>query len=236
VLAMISLIIFAAVVIGLPETKGPDPSVSMKARNIWQEYSIVFKHPSFIKYSLCGGIGYAGMFAYIAGSPFVFMEAFELSSTQYAWAFAFNASGLILGSQLNRIALSKFQIENVLRCSSLGLVTVGCVLLTTMVMGFAGTVSTLILTFLFLLCLGFLNPNAQALALRPLTKTAGRGSAILGSIQMTAAALASWAVSFLANGTMIIMPMVMLTCAILTLGLAFARVMTSDRVIYDTEK
>ena len=53
---------------------------------------------------------------------------------------------------------------------------------------------------------------------------------------MTAAALASWAVSFLANGTMIIMPVVMLICAILTLGLAFAPDTTSDRVIYDTEK
>jgi len=233
---MISLIILVAVIIGLPETKGPDTSVSMKARNIWQEYSIVLYDPSFIKYSLCGGIGYAGMFAYIAGSPFVFMEAFELSSAQYAWAFAFNASGLILGSQLNRIALSKFQTENVLRWSSLGLFAVGCVLLITMAMGFAEVISTLILTFLFLLCLGFLNPNAQALALRPLTKTAGRGSAILGSIQMTAAALASWAVSFFANGTMIIMPMVMLICALLTLGLAFAPGTTSDHVVYDGEK
>jgi DHA1 family bicyclomycin/chloramphenicol resistance-like MFS transporter len=232
-LAVIALTIIIAVIIGLPETKDADASVSTKLNKIWQEYSVVFRNIAFIKYSLCGGIGYAGMFAYIAGSPFVFMEVFELSSTQYAGAFAFNAVGLILGSQLNRIALDKFQVESVLKWSSLALFTCACVLMIAILTGTAEIWSMLLLTFFFLFCLGFLNPNAQALALRPLTKAAGRGSAILGSIQMTAAALASWAVSFLANGTTVIMPTVMLVCAFLTTGLVLVPVASNERVAYD---
>jgi DHA1 family bicyclomycin/chloramphenicol resistance-like MFS transporter len=32
------------------------------------------------------------VYAYIAGSPFVFMEKFGLTDTAYGWAFAFNAA------------------------------------------------------------------------------------------------------------------------------------------------
>lgn len=231
-LAVIALLILAAVVSALPETKSPDYSVSIKLQRIWQEYSKVFKNISFMKYSLCGGIGYAGMFAYIAGSPFVFMQHFGLSSTQYAWAFTFNAAGLISGSQLNRIALAKFQVENVLKASAIVLFICACMLVTATLSGLANLQVTLCFTFLFLLCLGFLNPNAQALALQPLTHTAGRGSAILGSIQMTAAATASWAVSFLDNGTTIVMPSVMLGCSFLTVAIAFMPV-SSQRIVYN---
>ncbi len=47
----------------------------------------------------------AAMFAYIAGSPFLFIEQFGFSETQFAWFFGANAMGLIAVSQINgRIA------------------------------------------------------------------------------------------------------------------------------------
>ena len=49
------------------------------------------------------------MYAYIAGSPFVFMQKFGFSAQAYGWAFAFNACGLIIGSQMNRLALNRFE-------------------------------------------------------------------------------------------------------------------------------
>ena len=76
--------------------------------------------------------------------------------------------------------------------------------------------------FLFLFCLGFINPNATALALKPFTVAAGRASAILGSVQMIAGVLASWLVSFFNNGTTIVMPAVMFGCTVITLLLLVA--------------
>ena len=43
----------------------------------------------------------AVMFAYIAGSPFVFIELYGVSPSHYGWLFGLNAFGLIAGSQWN---------------------------------------------------------------------------------------------------------------------------------------
>jgi DHA1 family bicyclomycin/chloramphenicol resistance-like MFS transporter len=212
-MVLIALMILAGVLVALPETKLADKSISLRIRSIWSEYAEVLKNRSFINYALAGGIGYAGMFAYIAGSPFVFMQKFGFSDTQYAWAFALNACGLITGSQLNRIALNKFNIDTVSKFAATSLFTCGLVLFTATAMGFENAYFTLCFTFLFLLFLGSLNPNTQALALNPFGHAAGRCSALLGSIQMTAAAFASWLVSFLHNGSLTIMPLVMVGCA-----------------------
>lgn len=219
VMAIISLALIVAVRGRLPETKEADPTVSLKLRNLGLEYGAVLKNPTFLAYTLAGGISYAGMYAYIAGSPFVFMQRFGFSDTAYGWAFAFNACGLISGSQLNRLVLAKYTSEKVCLGAAGLLFVVGLCLLLTTLTGVAGATLTIIFTFLFLFCLGFINPNTTALALKPFTAAAGRASAVLGSLQMIAGVVASWLVSFLHNGTVVIMPLVMFGCTVLTLGI-----------------
>ena len=170
-------------------------------------------------YSLAGGISYAGMYAYIAGSPFVFMQKFGFSDQSYGWAFAFNACGLILGSQINRLALKRYDSAKISNYTAMLLLLTGLVLLFANIIGQAGPYITLTLTFLFLFWLGFINPNATALALKPFSAAAGRASAILGSIQMTAGVAASWLVNFLNNGTTLVMPAVMFGCTLITMVL-----------------
>ena len=87
-------------------------------------------------------------------------------------------------------------------------------LLITAFLGYALSLLTMSATFLFLFWLGFINPHTTALTLRLFTTSAGRASAMLGSIQMTAGVLASWLVGLLHNGTAVIMPLVMFACTI----------------------
>lgn len=219
VMALISLALIMAVRLILPETKEDDPSVSLKLRAIFPEYAAILKNRYFLIYSLAGGISYAGMYAYIAGSPFVFMETFGFSDQSYGWVFAFNACGLILGSQLNRMALKRFSSEKISIYAAFLLFIIGLLFLTVTIAGIAGPVITISFVFLFLFLLGFINPNTTALALKPFISEAGRASAILGSLQMIAGVIASWMVSFFNNGTLIIMPAVMFGCTVITLGL-----------------
>jgi len=219
VMAVIALALILAVRLILPETKGDDPSVSLKLSAIFPQYTVILKNRGFVIYSLAGGISYAGMYAYIAGSPFVFMEKYGFTDRSYGWAFAFNACGLILGSQLNRIALKRFSSEKISFYAAVFLFIIGLLLLTAVLAGIAGPAATLGLVFMFLFFLGLINPNATALALRPFTLQAGRASAILGSLQMIAGVIASWLVSFFNNGTLITMPAVMFGCTAITLVL-----------------
>lgn len=59
----------------------------------------------FVTAVLGGGCAQSGLFAYIAGSSFVFVEHHRLSTTSFAWLFGLNAVGLVGAAQLNRLAL-----------------------------------------------------------------------------------------------------------------------------------
>lgn len=236
VMAFIALLLIAGVSVILPETKAADPNISTKFQTVLPEYIAVLRNRRFLIYTLAGGISYAGMYAYIAGSPFVFMQKFGFSEQTYGWAFAFNACGLIIGSQLNRLWLRHAKSETISRYAAYCLFIVGVLLLITTITAMAGPIITLGFVFLYLFCLGFINPNATALALQPFTAAAGRASAILGSVQMIAGVLASWLVSFFNNGTLVTMPAVMFACTVITLILLrfFKRV--GDRAVLESNE
>jgi DHA1 family bicyclomycin/chloramphenicol resistance-like MFS transporter len=218
-MGLIALLLLAVVYWSLPETGKADMSERLRLSSFWYAYSIIIRNRIFLIYALAGGISYAGMYAYIAGSPFVFMEKYGLSEYSYAWAFALNACGLITGSQLNRWALKKIEPEKLNLWAAVLLVVVSTGLLGFNIIDMAGPALTLWFTFMFLFCLGFINPNTTAIALRQFDSSAGKASAVLGSLQMMAGVVASWFVSFLHNGTTVIMPAIMFGCAVLTLGL-----------------
>ncbi len=213
-LANLLLIVFV-----LPETKGPDESISLKGQNIWSEYQKVFKYKSFILYAVAGSFAYAGLFAYLTASPLEFMERLGLSDTEYAWAFAFNASGFILGSQVNRLVLLWHNELSASLRSVWTQLAVAIALLVFSYLHLAGLTLTITSTFLYLFMLGILNPNTQALALRPFTKEAGRSAALMGSIQMVAGVLTSGLISFLDRGEVPVMAIAMLVCTVISLSL-----------------
>lgn len=224
-MGLIALLLFIVVYWSLPETGISDKSERLIISSFWSSYSIIIKNKDFLIYALAGGISYAGMYAYIAGSPFVFMGKYGFSDYNYAWAFALNACGLILGSQINRFALKKIEPAKLNIWAAVLLVVISTGLLSINALDLADPALTLCYTFMFLFCLGFINPNTTAIALRQFDSSAGKASAVLGSLQMMAGVVASWLVSFLHNGTTVIMPAVMFGCAVLTLGLLSQTIM-----------
>lgn len=223
VLALITAAITVAVYFRLPESKKADPSVSLRPLPILQAYGRVIREPQFYTYAGTGAIGSAALFAYISGSPFVFMQLFGVSEKHYGWIFALIALGLISSSQLNNLMLRKFRSEQIIRAVLPLQVVIGLLLCLGTNFGWWNLYSTIFLIFLYLGCQGFSFPNASALSMAPFTRDAGSASALMGAIQMGLGALASAAVGLLANGTALPMAGVMASCAligwlILTIG------------------
>lgn len=201
----------------LPESKEADVSVSLNPGPVLLEYFKLFRHPSFMAYTLCGGFTAAGMFAYISGSPFVFMELFHLSERQYGWVFGLNAFGLIASSQLNRLFLRWQSSAQIVRIVATLQCLAGLTLVIGTATGFIHKAGTLLLVFSYLFLQGYLYPNTSALALEPFAKNAGAASGLIGFLQMVTATLASALVSVLHNGTALPMAGVMAGCT----GLGF---------------
>lgn len=201
----------------LPESKEADPTVSLNPGPVLLEYFKLFRHPGFMAYTLCGGCTAAGMFAYISGSPFVFMELFHLSERQYGWVFGLNAFGLIISTQFNRLFLRWQSSAQIVRIVATLQCLAGLTLVIGTATGFVYQAGTLLLVFSYLFFQGYLYPNTSALALEPFAKKAGAASGLIGFLQMVTATLASALVSVLHNGTALPMAGVMAGCT----GLGF---------------
>ncbi|MBM4254347.1 MAG: multidrug effflux MFS transporter [Deltaproteobacteria bacterium] len=221
----LSLLIISARV--LPETRQADPSISLHPLRVLREYLTVLREPRFATYALTGSIASAGLFAYISGSPFVFMKLFSISEKHYGWIFGMNALGLITASQINRVLLRKrTSAEIILRASSLQF-TFGLLLALSTRMHLIGFVGTVLLIFGFMMMQGFVFPNASALAIEPFTRNAGSAAALLGGLQMTSGAVASALVSYLHNNTALPMAGVMAICGVIS----FSTLLTGRAVL-----
>ena len=222
VLTLIGLFLLVISIRVLPETRGPDTSLSLHPIRVLREYLSVFQEPRFATYALTGGFASAGLFAYIAGSPFVFMKLFGVSEQHYGWIFGMNACGLILASQINRVLLRKRTSTDIVLKASTLQCTVGLLLAMgtlTHLISFGGT---FLLIFGFMMIQGFVFPNASALAIEPFTRNAGSASALLGCLQMTSGAIASALVSYLHNNTALPMAGVMAACGIISFSTLLA--------------
>lgn len=206
------LILILAVYFYLPESGKINSTLPLKAKTILKDYKIVFTENSFLYFALASSIGMGGMFAYISGSSFVFMNYFGLDESTFGYVFSANAIGFISGSQLNRLLLNKYTSLQIITFASIILVSVSLLMLATYSMGITTLPVLIGLLVTFLFSLGLLVPNTTAMALAPFEKNAGSASAMIGFIQMIFGASMSGIVSFMHNDT--ILPMI--------LGMAFS--------------
>jgi MFS transporter, DHA1 family, multidrug resistance protein len=214
ILAIITFLILLAVVFYLPESRQPDPTFSLKPKPILASFQKVITHPQFYTYSLTGATASAGLYAYLAGSPFVFMELYHVSGQHYGWIFALIAAGLIASSQLNNVMLRRYTSSQIIRVTLSLQCIVAVVLVTGTYYSWLGLYGTIACIFFYLCCQGFSFPNSSALSMAPFTKEAGSASALMGSIQMALGAGSSALVGVLSNGTAMPMTGVMVGCSL----------------------
>lgn len=218
-LTLIGLIVLLAVIFGLPESKKADATYSLKAKPILTNYLSVLKVPQFYTYAFMGAISSAGLFAYLAGSPFVFMELFQVTEQQYGFIFAIIAAGLILCSQLNNQLLKKYTSQQITIVTLSVQTTVGILLLAGTALNLLNLYSTIALISLFLSCQGFAFPNSSALSMAPFTKNAGSASALMGALQMAFGALAAGIIGLSNPRSALPLALIMASCAFIALGI-----------------
>jgi DHA1 family bicyclomycin/chloramphenicol resistance-like MFS transporter len=216
ILSVIVMLMLFAVKEFLKESKGHDPSISLKPTSITVEYLKVLKNREFFIYTITGAASAAGFFSYISDSAFVYMSLLGFSATGFGWMYGANACGLIGASQVNRLLLKKLTSTEVLFIATVVQLGFGLVLFSGSLIDFLPTSGIIGLIFCYLFCFGFVVPNATALALQPFTRNAGSASALNGSIHMLSGALASILVSYLHNGT--ILPMVSMMTGFTAIG------------------
>ena len=191
VLTMICVIIFLCCIFWLPPGNPPDTSLSLKPGPITRSFLSVFLTPQFYTYCLTGGVAFTGLFAYVAGSPIVFMNVYGLSQKAYGWIFAMLSIGFIGSSQLNNLFLKKYKSQQILNVILPAYAVLSLFFIIALQMGWLHLPLLIVFLFLLLSCVGITNPNTAALTLAPFSKNAGTASSLMGAIQMGLGSLIS---------------------------------------------
>lgn len=210
--AGISLLL--SVIFLLSESKGADETISLHPNYIIPTFWKIFQNPQFFTYAFAGSLISGAVYAYVSGSPLVFMKIFKASEKEYGWIFGLLAGSLILSSQLNNWALRRFKSEQIVNTALRFQVVFGIILVIGSLMNWLNIYNTIVLLMLFFSCQGFSFPNVIALSLAPFKKEAGSASALMGALQMGMGALAASMVGFLSNGTSMPMVSVMAGCSV----------------------
>jgi DHA1 family bicyclomycin/chloramphenicol resistance-like MFS transporter len=227
ILAVIAALVLIAVIFALPESHQPDPSFSLKPKPIINNFLSVFKDPQFFTYAICGAISFSGLFAYLAASPFVFMDVFGVSSKVYGWIFALLSVGFIGSNQVNTLLLKYFTSRQIVNVSLLAMVIISFIFLFGSVNGWYGIAGTIFIIFAFLCCVGITYPNTTALSLAPFSKNVGTAAALMGAFQMAVGSLTSFVVSLFKSQSSIPMAGTMAVAAVI----AFVVLLIGRRMI-----
>jgi len=217
-LALFGLACLLAVAWGLPETRSSAQATEpLRLGTALRGYAFLLKDRLFVGYALAGGVVFGGMFAYISGSPFVFIELHGVSPDSYGWLFGINAFGLILASQVNRRLLSIWSADAILSAALTVAAVFGLLVFAVGATGFGGLTGLLLSLFCFIASLGFTQANSMAGAMAHHGPRAGSASALLGTLQFAVATLAGISVGALDDGTARPMTLVIAVCAVVAL-------------------
>jgi DHA1 family bicyclomycin/chloramphenicol resistance-like MFS transporter len=209
----------------LPESLPGARRRRQRATDVLATYLGLLRDRSYTGYVLTGALIFAGLLAYISGSPFVFIELFHVPPEQYGIFFGVNAIGIVIASQINRWLVSRYDAHDVIKWVLPISITAGVVLLADASTGWGGFAGILVPLFFYIASHGFIMPNSTALAMAPHGTVAGSASALLGTLQFVLGASAGALVGALGNGTAIPLAAVIAGCGLL----AFATFHTLPR-------
>ncbi len=232
-LAFFGIICAAFTVRLLPETLAVERRVPLSMRSIVRNYAIQLSNPSFFFYTLATSCTLGCLFIYINNSPFVFIEMFALSPTQFSYIFAANALVMIAISQINLRLLKFYSVRGVLFIGLGGFIVIGLLLLGIVQLGWAALWNYSILLGLGMAMLGLITGNLTALTMAHTQQHAGIASALMGLIQFLLAATIGFIASISAAPTLYTLPLALLVLGISALGLClvgkyFAQKATPD--------
>lgn len=190
-----------ASVFTLPETL---PAARRHAGTIRQAmvgYVELLRNRRLMGYAAVGGFFYAGVFAYVAGSPFAFIGYHHLSPQVYGLLFAAGIVGLMVTNVVNSLLVTQVGSDRMLLIGVVVAALSGVTAALFARTGFGGLPGLAAALFFYVAANGLIIANAIAGALASVPTRAGAAAALVGAIQYGSGFIGSALTGALADGT-----------------------------------
>ncbi|WP_167108774.1 multidrug effflux MFS transporter [Mycobacterium sp. DL592] len=191
--------LLAMAVLALPETLPPSHRRPLALRSILATYAELFRDLRFVILVLVGALGMSGLFAYISAAPFVLLGRHGLDQQSFALIFGAGAIALIGATQFNVVLLRRFTPQRIMVTALVAAALAGGVFIALAATHTGGLAGFVVPVWTVLGMLGFVIPNAPAVALSRHPDAAGTAAALLGAAQFGVGAVIAPVVGLLGN-------------------------------------
>ncbi|MCZ2103123.1 MAG: multidrug effflux MFS transporter [Comamonadaceae bacterium] len=180
----------------LPAAQRGASTVASAARAYWT----LLRDARYLGLVGIGSFTMAGFFVFLAGSPFVFINHYGLTPTQYSLAFSVNAAAFFASAQFTARLGRRFGLERVTVWAASGAGAAMVLLLAHYLSG--GDRMTVLLALYFIASgfMGLVIPTTAVLALDDHGPIAGTASALMGTLQMLIGTVAMAVAGLYATG------------------------------------
>jgi DHA1 family bicyclomycin/chloramphenicol resistance-like MFS transporter len=199
VLVVLAGLLLLLAATALPETLPMEHRRALRVRGIVATYGELLRDVRFVMLVLVGALGMSALFAYIAGASFVLQGRYGLDQQVFALVFGAGAVALIGATQVNVLLLKRFAPQRIVLWALVAASFSGGVFVALSFSGAGGLAGFLLPVWAILAAVGFVIPNAPAVALARHPDAAGTSAALLGAAQFGLGAAVAPLVGVLGN-------------------------------------
>ncbi|MBJ9336338.1 multidrug effflux MFS transporter [Citrobacter portucalensis] len=205
----------------LPETLPEDKRVKASLAGAFRNYRSLLTNGRFMRYTLSLTFYYVGAYAFITGSPFVYISYYHVDPQHYGWLFALNIIGVMAMSVVNRRLVQRHALEQLLKYATMlaALAAVALALLVKLESG--GIVAIIVSIFLLFSMNGIIAATSTAAALDAVPNIAGSASALIGALQYGSGIISSLLLAAFSDDTPWTMAWIIALFTLLSAVLAF---------------
>ena len=185
----------------LPETLPAARRQTAPLVGAFGRYGKLLTNGKILGYASAGAFFYAGMFAYIAGTPFAFITYHHVPAESYGLLFGAGILGIVATNILNTRLVFRYGMDRILVGGTMVSALAGVLVAATAFTDWGGLWGLFAPLLLFVSVAGFIIANSIAGAMADFPEQAGEVSALVGAIQYGAGIAGSGLVGAFADGT-----------------------------------
>jgi DHA1 family bicyclomycin/chloramphenicol resistance-like MFS transporter len=163
-----------------------------------------------MRFTLCLTFYYVAAYAFMTGSPFVYISFYGVDPQYYGWLFALNIVGVMMMSMVNRRLVSRHPLDRLLKIAVAVAALAALTLALVSKLQLGGIVAVVVTVFLFFSMNGVIAATSTTAALDTVPSLAGSASALIGALQYGSGIISSLLLACFHDGTPWTMAWIML--------------------------
>lgn len=190
-----------AALLTLPETLPPRRRNRESLGGALARYGQLLHDRRLLAYAGTGGFFYAGMYAYVAGTPFAYITYHHVPAERYGFLFAASMVGIMIANLVNVRLVPRVGSDRLLAWGVAAAAVLGMLVALAAWTGWGGLWGLVAPLLAYAATAGFIVANSIAGAMANFPGNAGAVSALIGAIHYGSGIFSSLLLGILADGT-----------------------------------